>query len=770
MSRHCENCDEVTDVTPIPASHDFDTEFTIDREATCTVDGEMSRHCKNCDEVTDVTPISAPHDFDTEFTVDLAPTVDSEGSRSRHCKNCDERCDVTSIPKLVPSSPEADFEYNITDGKVTVTKYTGTSPLMSIPSEIEGLPVVAISSFAFYGNTVIEEVYIPYTVEYIDTCAFSRCTALEKIDISIGALSIGDRAFSGCTALSYVVIPSSVEYIGADAFSDTAWVEALTGELVIVGGGVLMRLENEFSEDLIIPEGVVSVYSEYGYGICESYVDTVYLPKSFKYYDQYTLGIRAESFAVDSDNPYFTSDGGVLFNKDKTELLAFPSRRGGEYVIPEGTLKIGNGSFQNADLSQITVSYGVLEIGNSAFMFCDKIEKITVPLSVSKIGETAFSYSSALTTVIIEGNITKLDILTFMGCTALTEVLLPFSLDSVGYAAFDGCVALERVYFSGTKEQWEQIDIDGENTELDGAEILCIDSLGFSDVYMEPEESIALKYRVDASNIECFGCENLRAVFELDGQEYTVDNYEEKDGYYVFTFSEISPEKLGDTVIATLAYTIADRELYSSPIGYRASEYCYSALRDGTADLSLKKVLVNLLNYCSEAQDYTGHSTDRLINADLTTDEMLLAAQDNPVTSSIKNEKYLTVTSPEASFTSARLLLKDSAQLILFFKMSDISGAEIEISSSLGKWVIDSQSFLYDGVNYYVCCDALSVADVSEELYVTVYKGGTAVSNTLSYSVESYVYSIASTDEKTAPLLDALMRYGSSAKEYSRLG
>ena len=56
---------------------------------------------------------------------------------------------------------------------------------------------------------------------------------------------------------------------------------------------------------------------------------------------------------------------------------------------------------------------------------------------------------------------------------------------------------------------------------------------------------------------------------------------------------------------------------------------------------------------------------------------------------------------------------------------------------------------------------------MSEEVYLTVYDGETAVSNTLRYSIESYAYAKAGgSDTLLSDLVIAMMKYGNAAYNY----
>ena len=70
---------------------------------------------------------------------------------------------------------------------------------------------------------------------------------------------------------------------------------------------------------------------------------------------------------VDAENPAFSSENGVLFNKDKTELIRFPRGKQGAYSIPKSVTSIGIGAFQNSSLTSVIIPENVTSIGNNAF-------------------------------------------------------------------------------------------------------------------------------------------------------------------------------------------------------------------------------------------------------------------------------------------------------------------------------------------------------------------------------------------------------------------
>ena len=89
-----------------------------------------------------------------------------------------------------------DFEYEVEDGKVTITNYTGRSGDVIVPSMIDGFPVTCIGDNAF-----------------------CYCTGLTSITLPNGITTIGYYAFSGCRSLTSITLPDSITTIRSGAFA-----------------------------------------------------------------------------------------------------------------------------------------------------------------------------------------------------------------------------------------------------------------------------------------------------------------------------------------------------------------------------------------------------------------------------------------------------------------------------------------------------------------------------------------------------------------------
>ncbi|MGI6265168.1 MAG: leucine-rich repeat protein [Acutalibacteraceae bacterium] len=99
-SHHCQKCEAVTDETNIPATgHTW--RLSVRKDATCTEDGYADYVCANDSTHTKREIITATgHIYSTEWTIDKEPTCTTDGSKSRHCQRCDAVTDITAIPAL----------------------------------------------------------------------------------------------------------------------------------------------------------------------------------------------------------------------------------------------------------------------------------------------------------------------------------------------------------------------------------------------------------------------------------------------------------------------------------------------------------------------------------------------------------------------------------------------------------------------------------------------------------------------------------------------
>ncbi|MEO8427660.1 MAG: leucine-rich repeat domain-containing protein [Verrucomicrobiota bacterium] len=151
------------------------------------------------------------------------------------------------------------------------------------------------------------------------------------------------------------------------------------------------------------------------------------------------------NFTVDTLNPAYRSLDGVLFNKNKDTLVAYPAGKGGDYVAPNGTTSIGA----------------------EAFFGCTALTSVTLPGSVTNIGEGAFEECTGLTSVPLGSGVASLGLRAFANCTALTSVVIPLSVTNLvaNYFKFDrfsgsfaGCTSLTNITVDPRNTTYSSLD------------------------------------------------------------------------------------------------------------------------------------------------------------------------------------------------------------------------------------------------------------------------------------------------------------------------
>jgi len=165
------------------------------------------------------------------------------------------------------------------------------------------------------------------------------------------------------------------------------------------------------------------------------------------------------AITVAANNGAYISEGGVLYSKDKTFLHTYPAGKG-TAVIPAGVIRIGVYAFDNCaainvDSGNSTFSSqdGVLYNKNKTTLVQCPVGKtgaLTIPDSVTGIIYRAFWDCAGLTAVTIGNGITRIEAYAFKGCSGFSAITIPDSVTRIGGYAFSGCTSLASVTFEGT--------------------------------------------------------------------------------------------------------------------------------------------------------------------------------------------------------------------------------------------------------------------------------------------------------------------------------
>lgn len=436
--------------------------------------------------------------------------------------------------------------------------------------------------------------------------------------------------------------------------------------------------------------------------------------------------------------------------------------------------------------------YTVTAIGEEAFAENTLIERITIPGSVAEIGDYAFYLCENLSSVKLSDGLQAIGADAFDGCAALTEIVIPKTVELIDEYAFYDCTALTTVtvlgketeigdlslgyYYISRREDGlvEGFTVSGHagSTAQSYAEAEGVDFevlLRFTGASISLQQNLAVNYKVDKALFDTLGFEAPYVIVEFNDKQTKITSYTISDDRYVFSFRNIAPNQINDTLTATLYATFDGADYSSEPKVYSVSEYCYSMLGEYTDGqyAELRTLLVDLLNYGAASQVYTGYKTDALVNASLTDTQLQWGTSGDPVLESVLNTTYKTVEAPAAVWKGGSLYLQDTVAMRFKFTAEDADGLSVIIESGGKAWTLSSDQFVEENGVYFVYFAGLNAGQMRQNVFLTVYDGETAVSNTVCYSIESYAYEKQnSTISGLSELVKAMMKYGDSAYAY----
>ena len=339
---------------------------------------------------------------------------------------------IIQLNQVLESTPAGYFNYSINKNDINGK---------------ESVTITGINDENFSGDLIIPPIIDGIKVRYIEKTAFFYCENLTSITIPNSVISIEEYTFLSCGNLSAINVDNKNSCYSSqdgvlfnkDKTTLICYPEGKTGTSYIIPNDVISIGDNAFDSShltsIIIPNSVISI-GKRTFQSC-NYLKSVTIPSSVT-----TIGDTAFSLCddltsinVDSENYHYSSQNGILFNKNKSKLVCYPKGKSEtSYIVPDG----------------------VLCIGNYSFAYCENLTSIIMPDTITTIETFAFDSCRNLTSATIPNNVTYIAEYAFASCDRLISLKIPKNVTFIGYRAFGLCQSLTA------------IDVDNDNNYYSG--------------------------------------------------------------------------------------------------------------------------------------------------------------------------------------------------------------------------------------------------------------------------------------------------------------
>lgn len=293
---------------------------------------------------------------------------------------------------------------------------------------------------------------------YIDGGAFGYCSNLKSV--TIRSKTVGDYAFANCESLRSVTFMNDVSEIGACAFIKCGSLDTVTFNATVYKISVLAFGECTSLRSIKLPAGLTVLGSQV-FSKCSN-LSQIKISSGALLADVDVgafYGASVQSFEVEDGNKYLSSENGVLYDRAKKRLIAYPYQsRYLSFKAPDSVKTIGKSAFSNVFiLNQIDLN-NVEYIETSAFAnaksynYSSDMLNSGVKNTLEIVGDHAIKYIGS--GAFLNARITSLPISNvteyvgdsaFEGCTYLTgdslDLTVSANLKYIGDYAFAGFVS-----------------------------------------------------------------------------------------------------------------------------------------------------------------------------------------------------------------------------------------------------------------------------------------------------------------------------------------
>ena len=263
----------------------------------------------------------------------------------------------------LPAVVQAQFNFTTNNGTITITGYTGGGGDVAIPSTTNGYPVTSIGD-----------------------CAFDYWTSLTNIMIPNSILSIGVVPFRGCSSLTAITVDTNNPIYSS-----------LDGVLFNHSQTILITYPEGKAGDYTIPNSATNI-EELAFEGCFGLTNlTIGNNVTSIGFEAFISCSRLRAITVDTNNPVYSSQDGVLFDKSQATLIEYPNAKGATYAIPNSVTSIADNAFDECiNLASVTIGTDVTNIGDEAFLNCNRLSEIYFNGNAPTVGEDSFGFGPSI--------------------------------------------------------------------------------------------------------------------------------------------------------------------------------------------------------------------------------------------------------------------------------------------------------------------------------------------------------------------------------------
>lgn len=317
------------------------------------------------------------------------------------------------LTPIVTAQAQFTFTTN-TDGSLNIEEYTGSGGPLVIPNTTNGLPITSIGDAAFFNKSTLTSVTVGTNVANIADQAFSY-SSLADIILPASVTNIAFDAFLDCGDLTNITVATNNPDFGSE-----------TGVLFNQDKTVLITFPEGKGGSYAVPASVtnIAVYAFFGSSNLTSLAISTNVSSISNYAFYNCPGLTA--ITVSTNNLWYSSIGGVLFDKGQDTLIAYPvGNAAASYTMPNTVTNIGMEAFYGSHiLTNVMLGTNVSIIGDAAFEYCTTLAAVIFPNSVTVISGDAFAECPSLASITLGTGVTNIMYQAFLGCPGLTSIVV----------------------------------------------------------------------------------------------------------------------------------------------------------------------------------------------------------------------------------------------------------------------------------------------------------------------------------------------------------